>query len=92
MSESLIDDMDRQLIGMLSRDARISNRKIALDLDVTGGAHGQVEARVAAQRGEHVVVERHTGVDVDLAGAVDVEVDDDVGFLGATLDARAAGG
>ena len=37
MSESLIDDMDRQLIDMLSRDARISNRKIALDLDVTEG-------------------------------------------------------
>ena len=37
MSESLIDDMDRQLIDMLSRDARTSNRKIALDLDVTEG-------------------------------------------------------
>lgn len=65
---------------------------MALDLDVTLGAHRQVEAGVTAQRGEHVVVERHPGVDVDVAGAVEVEVDDDVGFLGAALDARTAGG
>lgn len=37
MSDALIDDMDRQLIDMLSHDARISNRKIALDLNVTEG-------------------------------------------------------
>src|SRR5690606_28213592 len=37
MSDALIDDMDRQLIDMLSHDARISNRKIALDLSVTEG-------------------------------------------------------
>ena len=53
-------------------------------------AHGQVEAGVAAQRRQHVVVERHTGVDVNLPGAVEVELDDDVGFLGAALNSRAA--
>ena len=37
MSDTLIDEMDRQLIDMLSHDARISNRKIALDLNVTEG-------------------------------------------------------
>lgn len=37
MADTPIDDMDRQLIEMLSRDARISNRKIALALNVTEG-------------------------------------------------------
>lgn len=37
MSEIQIDDLDRQLIDILSKDARISNRKIAADLGVTEG-------------------------------------------------------
>lgn len=37
MSEPVIDDLDRQLIAILSSDARISNRKIAADLGVTEG-------------------------------------------------------
>lgn len=37
MSELPIDDLDRQLIEILSADARISNRKIASDLGVTEG-------------------------------------------------------
>lgn len=37
MADSLLDDMDRQLLEMLSRDARMSNRKIALALNVTEG-------------------------------------------------------
>lgn len=37
MTDSPIDEMDRQLIEMLAQDARISNRKIALALNVTEG-------------------------------------------------------
>ncbi|MEO9633575.1 MAG: Lrp/AsnC family transcriptional regulator [Parasphingorhabdus sp.] len=37
MSQPLIDDLDHQLIEILSKDARISNRKIAADLGVTEG-------------------------------------------------------
>jgi DNA-binding Lrp family transcriptional regulator len=37
MSAPVIDDLDRQLIDILSKDARISNRKIAADLGVTEG-------------------------------------------------------
>ncbi|MFT3975581.1 MAG: Lrp/AsnC family transcriptional regulator [Sphingomonas bacterium] len=32
-----LDDLDRKLIDLLSRDARVSNRKIAADLGVTEG-------------------------------------------------------
>ena len=64
----------------------------AFDLDIALGAHGQIEAGVAAQRGQHVVVERDTGVDVDDSGAIEVEFDDDVGFFGGALNACAATG
>ncbi len=34
MSKVSLDDLDRQLIELLARDARVSNRKIAADLGV----------------------------------------------------------
>jgi DNA-binding Lrp family transcriptional regulator len=37
MSAPVLDDLDRQLIEILARDARVSNRKIAVDLGVTEG-------------------------------------------------------
>lgn len=37
MSIPVLDELDRQLIDVLSKDARISNRKIAADLGVTEG-------------------------------------------------------
>ena len=76
---------------LTQRDGGVLDGVVSFDLDVALGAHGQVEAGMTAQGGQHVVVERHTGVDVDLPGAVEVELDDDVGFAGATLDARTAG-
>ena len=77
---------------LAQHDRGVLDRVVSLDLDVALGAHGQVEAGVAAQRGEHVVEERHAGVDVDDSGAVEVELDDDVGFLGLAFDAGATAG
>lgn len=37
MSDIQVDELDRQLIDVLSKDARISNRRIASDLGVTEG-------------------------------------------------------
>ena len=37
MSTPQLDDLDKQLIAMLSRDARVSNRKIAAAFGVTEG-------------------------------------------------------
>lgn len=37
MARPQLDDFDRQLIEVLARDARVSNRKIAADLGVTEG-------------------------------------------------------
>ena len=37
MADTQVDDLDRQLIELLSRDARVSNRKVASELGVTEG-------------------------------------------------------
>lgn len=37
MSENGLDDLDMQLINVLAKDARVSNRKIATELGVTEG-------------------------------------------------------
>ena len=46
---------------LAEHDRGVLDGVVALDLDVAHGLHGQVEAGVGAQRGEHVVEERHAG-------------------------------
>lgn len=52
MSAPQIDELDRQLIAILSKDARISNRKIAADLGVT---EGTVRGRVRRLQNERLI-------------------------------------
>ena len=47
-----LDDFDRQLIEVLGRDARISNRKIAADLGVT---EGTVRGRIRRLQQERLI-------------------------------------
>ena len=78
--------------GLAEHDRGVLDGVVAFDLDVAGGLDRQIEARVAAQRGQHVVEERHAGVDADLPGAVEIQLDDDVGFLGLAFNPCAAFG
>ena len=51
MSAPQLDDLDRQLIEVLARDARVSNRKIAGDLGVTEGTvRGRIKRSVRRSR------------------------------------------
>jgi hypothetical protein len=59
---------------------------VRVDLEVAARPHREVEAAVPAELADHVVEERHAGVGADLAGAVEVELDPDVGLLGRALD------
>ncbi len=52
MSAPQLDDLDRQLIAILSHDARISNRKIASDLGVT---EGTVRGRIKRLQQERLI-------------------------------------
>ena len=52
MAEPPLDDLDRQLIGMLAADARVSNRRIASDLGVT---EGTVRCRVKCLQQDRLI-------------------------------------
>lgn len=52
MSAAQLDDLDRQLIDILGRDARVSNRKIAGDLGVT---EGTVRGRIKRLQQERLI-------------------------------------
>jgi DNA-binding Lrp family transcriptional regulator len=52
MSAPQLDAVDRQLIDILARDARVSNRKIAADLGVT---EGTVRGRIKRLQQERLI-------------------------------------
>ena len=52
MSAPTLDQLDRKLIETLSRDARVSNRKIAADLGVT---EGTVRGRIKRLQQERLI-------------------------------------
>jgi Lrp/AsnC family transcriptional regulator, regulator for asnA, asnC and gidA len=52
MTTIQLDDLDLQLIGLLSRDARVSNRKIAAELGVT---EGTVRGRIKRLQQERLI-------------------------------------
>ncbi len=52
MPSPQLDDFDRQLIEVLARDARVSNRKIAADLGVT---EGTVRGRIRRLQQERLI-------------------------------------
>src|SRR5581483_5960567 len=54
--------------------------QVALDL------HGEVEQRVLAEGGEHVVVEPDAGRDVGVARPVELDLDEHLGLAGRALD------
>lgn len=52
MAKALMDDLDRQLVELLSKDARVSNRRIATELGVT---EGTVRGRIKRLQGDGLI-------------------------------------
>ncbi|WOK38181.1 Lrp/AsnC family transcriptional regulator [Sphingomonas sp. C3-2] len=52
MAKPTLDDLDRKLIDLLAKDARVSNRQIAAKLDVT---EGTVRARIKRLQQENLI-------------------------------------
>ena len=75
---------------LAQRDRDVLDGVVGVDVQVAVGLHGEVDAAVLGQRGEHVVVEPDAGGDVDRAGAVEVDLDDELGLAGGPLDACSA--
>lgn len=76
MSKVSIDDLDRQLIDMLGRDARVSNRKIAADLGVN---EGTVRGRIRRLQQEGLLT--FTAIT-----SLDLDRDVRIGFIGVQAD------
>src|SRR5262249_40353219 len=68
----------------------VLDRVMVVHLDVAPGFHVQVEEPVAREDLEHVVQERHPGLDLEGPAAVEVERDADVGLRGPAADGRRA--
>ena len=76
MSARRFDDVDRQILQRLSRDARMSNREIALDL---GLAEGTVRARIKRLQANNMIritaVTRFAGSRQPLMAYIGIRVD-----------------
>src|SRR5262245_44797382 len=71
-------------------DRGVLDGMVRVDLEIADGLHPQVDQRVLGQRVQHVVVEPDPGGDVATAGAVQVDLDDDLGLAGLAFDPRGA--
>ena len=77
---------ERLLDRLAERDADVLGGVVVVDVQVALGLDGQVDAGMARQQVEHVVEEADAGRDRRRAGAVEIDRDLDVGFLGGALD------
>ena len=68
--------------GLAQHDGGVFDGVVFINVHVTDRFYGEVAERVFCKRGQHVVVERHPGVDVAFTGAVKID---------GQLDARLAG-
>ena len=60
-----------------------------VDVQIALGAHDEVDHAVARDLVEHVVEERDARGELRIAGAIEVELDADLGLLGVALHVRA---
>ena len=68
---------------LAQRDGYVLDRVVGVDVEVTNGVYPEVEAAMASDLIEHVVVERDARGDVGDPGAVEIDVDLDRGLPGA---------
>ncbi len=76
MTAPLLDELDRELIAILGRDARVSNRKIAADLGVT---EGTVRGRIKRLQQDRLIA--FTAIT-----SIDLASDTKLAFVGVQAD------
>ncbi len=76
--------------ALAQHDAGILGGVVIVDVQVALGAQGDVDQAVAAQLLQHVVEEADAGLDVVLAGAVEIDGGGDARLLGGARHVGAA--
>ena len=77
---------ERLLHRLAERDADIFGGVVIIDMQVALRLHSDVHARMPRQEIEHVVEKADAGFDFGYAGAVEIDRDVDIGFLGGAFD------
>src|SRR6266487_221222 len=72
--------------GLAEGQRGVLDGVVRVDLGVPLGLERQVEQAVPGELGEHVVEERHAGAHRGPAGAVQPQLDEDLGLLGLPLN------
>ena len=71
-------------------DADVLGRVVPVDVEVTRGVDVEVEHAVLGNLGQHVIQESDARGSLEVAGAVDVHGDRDVGLVRCSLDGGGA--
>ena len=71
-------------------DAAVLHGVVRVHINVAGGLHGQVEQAVAPESVQHMVEERHAGVDIRSARSVQIDGQHDVRLLRGARKLREA--
>ena len=61
-------------------DAHIFDCMVAIDVQVAAALHAQVDQAVACNLLQHVIEEADTGIEFGLAGAIEIDGKDNIGF------------
>src|SRR5882757_1923542 len=67
-------------------DRGVLDSVMRIDLQVTVGAHGQVETTVLSELTQHVVVEANAGGDIGTPGAIEIKLQTHLRLAGHALD------
>ena len=81
---------ERLLHSLAQRDADILRRVVVIDVEIADGFDRDVDPRMAGEQIQHVVKKADAGCNLRHTGAIEVDRDLDVRFLGLALDARRA--
>ncbi|MNI41171.1 hypothetical protein D3C73_954160 [compost metagenome] len=74
--------------GLAQRKTGVFDGVVFVDVQIALGADIQRETTVLADLFQHMVEERQAGVDVRIAGTIQIQFDTDLRFLGIALDHR----
>ena len=71
---------------LAKNDSCVFHRVVKIHFDVAINRYIQVDFAVFRKKRQHVIKKRHAGIDRRLAGAIEIEVETDLGFCGVSFN------